>query len=90
MTASRASSTSGTCLTFNPKPTATGNDPKGDLIFSLKNWTLSGKVGLKLLGQDVTLPSGSKFTADANLKTNQLYGNEAVKIPEFSANLNIC
>lgn len=79
----------GTCLTFNQKPTATNNDPKGDLIFSLKDWTLAGKVGLKLLGQDVVLPSGSKFTADANLKTNQLYGNEAVKIPEFNANLNI-
>jgi pimeloyl-ACP methyl ester carboxylesterase len=79
----------GTCLTLNQKPTATNNDPKGDLIFSLKNWTLSGKVGLKLLGQDVVLPSGSKFSADANLKTNTLYGDGAVKIPEFNANISI-
>ncbi|MGH2958540.1 MAG: lipase family protein, partial [Solirubrobacterales bacterium] len=77
----------GTCLTLNPKPTATGNNPKGDLIFSLKNWSLGGKVGLKLLGQDVVLPSSSKFTADANLMTNTLYGNEAVQIPEFLADL---
>lgn len=77
----------GTCLTLAPKPTSTANNPTGDLIFSLKNWFLSGKVGLKLLGQDVVLPSGSKFTADANLKTKTLVGTNAVKIPEFCQDL---
>lgn len=77
----------GTCLTLAPKPVSTANNPTGDLIFSLKDWTLNGKVGLKLLGQDVVLPSGSRFRADANLTTNTLLGQNAVRIPEFCQTL---
>lgn len=87
----------GTCITLRPKPTSTANNPTGDLIFSLKDWALSGKVGLKLLGQDVVLPAGAKFRADANLTTNTLFGQNAVKIPEFCQTiwvtllpLNVC
>ncbi len=73
----------GTCLTFASKPTSSANPNTGDLLFSLNNWTLGGSMKLKLLGQTVNLPSGSKFSSVANLTTKQLYGNDAVKIPDF-------
>lgn len=73
----------GTCLTFAPKPTSTAYPNTGDLLFGLNNWTLSGNMKLKLLGQTVNLPSASKFNAVANATTKQLFGNDAVKIPDF-------
>lgn len=73
----------GTCLTLAQAPTSTANPNTGDLLFSLKNWTLGGNVKLKLLGQTVNLPSASKFSADANLTTKSLFGNDAVRIPDF-------
>jgi dienelactone hydrolase len=77
----------GTCLTLNQKPTTTANNNKGPFIISLNKWNLSGKVGLKTLGQTVTLPSSSTFTADANVTAGTLNGG--VSVPPFLADLNI-
>lgn len=80
--------TLGTCLTLKSTPKANGNNPKGDFIISQKQWPLTGKVGLKLLGQDVTLPSGATFTADDNVTKGKLQ-NATMTIPTFDQNLTI-
>jgi dienelactone hydrolase len=77
----------GTCITLRQKPTSTANNNKGDFIISLDKWNLSGKVGLKTLGQTVNLPSGSTFSANANVSQGTLNGG--VSVPPFYADLNI-
>lgn len=75
------------CTTSNPRPVTTANPVDGNLIISLKNWTLNGTMHLKTLNQDVTLPNTSKFTADTNMSANTIEGSTAV--PEFTANINV-
>ncbi|MFT4049510.1 MAG: lipase family protein [Solirubrobacterales bacterium] len=78
--------TLGTCITLRSKPTSTANSNTGNYVISMNKWPLSGKVGLKLLGQDVTLPSGGTFSADADVTAQQLK-NATLSVPTFDQNL---
>ncbi len=80
--------TLGTCLTLRAKPTSNANNNAGNFVISMKNWKLGGKVHLKTLDQDVTLPSNATFTTDANVTAGQL-NNSALNIPTFNQNLTL-
>jgi dienelactone hydrolase len=75
-----------TCAS-TPVPSSTANSNKGDLIVSLTDWKLDAKLRLKTLGQNITLPEGSKLTANANVNTKVLTGN--LSIPDFKIKANI-
>lgn len=78
---------SSSCSSTNSRPISTANPVNGDFIFSLKGWNLNGKIHLKTLNQDVTLPSGSTLTADTNMTKNVISGN--MSIPTIQANINV-
>jgi len=79
--------TLGTCLTLKAEPKSTANPGGGNFVVSLKEWPLSGRIGLKTLGQDVTLPAKASFTADTDITAQTLQGGLA--IPGFTSNLKI-
>ncbi len=79
--------TLGTCLTLKAEPKSTANPGGGNFVVSLKEWPLSGSIGLKTLGQDVTLPEKATFTADTDITAQTLQGGLA--IPGFTSNLKI-
>lgn len=76
-----------TCVTLNKRPVSTANPVTGDFLFSIKGWTLSGVIHLKTLMQDVVLPDGSTFTAEANMTKNTIAGTQSV--PAFARYLNV-
>lgn len=79
--------TLGTCLTLAKTPTSTANPGGGNFVVSLKNWNLSGTIGLKTLDQSVALPADATFTADTDMTANTIKGN--LSIPSFTTNLKI-
>jgi pimeloyl-ACP methyl ester carboxylesterase len=79
--------TLGSCITLNKRPVSTANPVNGDFIFSLNKWTLTGSIHLKTLMQDVTLPSGSTFTADTNMTQDTITGS--LSVPQFAPYVNV-
>lgn len=77
-----------TCGTAQPEPTSTANDNTGNLVVSLKQWSLIANVGLKTLGQTVNMPAASTFSADTDITAQQLKNGKLV-VPDFVAKLNI-
>jgi hypothetical protein len=77
----------GTCNSAAPDPQSTAIAPGGDLVVTMDNWGLSGKVRLKTLGQDVPMPAGSTLITRANVTTKTLTGSMA--IPPFTQKINI-
>lgn len=80
-------STAGSCSYNGPEPQSTANPVNGNFVVSLKEWMLSATVGLKTLGQTVTMPPESTFTADADMTAKRLAGE--LNIPDFKQKLNI-
>lgn len=80
-------STSGSCSYNGPEPQSTANPVNGNFIVSLKEWVLRASVNLKTLGQTVTMPESSTFTADADITAKRLSGG--LNIPDFKQKLNI-
>lgn len=79
--------TMGTCLTLTKEPVSTANPGGGNFVVSLKSWPLSGNIGLKTLGQSVTMPADATLTADADMTAKTINGN--LSIPSFTTNLKI-
>lgn len=75
-----------TCGNTDPRPVSTANPVNGDFLFSLRNWTLDGKIKLKTLMTKVELPEGSTFSAETNMTNNTISGG--MDIPEFSYYIN--
>jgi pimeloyl-ACP methyl ester carboxylesterase len=74
------------CAQSTP-PASTAPPKGGDFAVALDGWGLGGKVHLATLDQDVTLPSGSTFSADANLTTQALIGD--LDVPDFDSPINL-
>lgn len=77
--------TAGNCDQTTP-PTSTAPPLGGDFAVTLDEWVLDGTLHLATLAQDVTLPEGSTFSAEANLTTEELTGDLAV--PDFDSPIN--
>lgn len=75
------------CMSLKSAPISTSNPVNGDFVVSLKDWTVNANINLKTLKQTVTLPAGSKFTADSNMSKNMLSGN--MTVPDFKQALKI-
>jgi hypothetical protein len=54
---------------------------------SFTNWSVSGKVHLAKLNQDVTLPPGATFNGTLDTATEQLTGH--VRVPRFTQRLKV-
>jgi len=80
-------STSGTCLTFRPKPTSNANPGGGNFVVSLDEWPLDAKLHLATLDQEVLLPEDSTFTADTDMTAGTLDGT--LDVPRFTSKLKI-
>ncbi|TAL26747.1 MAG: Triacylglycerol lipase [Aquabacterium sp.] len=78
----------GTCATTQPDPVSNANPNDGNFVVSLKSWPLTASIGLKTLGQTITLPDTSTFSADTDLTTKQLK-NGKLAVPDFKATVNI-
>jgi hypothetical protein len=74
------------CAQSTPPP-STALPAGGDFAVALDDWVLDGEVHLLTLNQDVVLPDGSTFSADANLTEATLTGDLAV--PDFDAPINL-
>ncbi len=79
--------TLGTCVTLAREPKSTANPGGGNFVVSLKDWNLSGNIGLKTLKQSVALPGAATFTADTDMTARTLSGT--MSIPTFTTNLKI-
>lgn len=79
--------TLGTCLTLNAEPKSTAYPPGGNLVVGLDKWPLTATVGLKTLGQTVTLPKDSTFTAEADVTQPRLSGT--LNVPAFKQTISI-
>ena len=77
----------GTCSYGGADPQTTANPVNGNFVVSLKEWLLTASVGLKTLGQTVTMPANSSFTADADITAKRLTG--ALNVPDFKQTLSI-
>lgn len=80
-------STDGSCAYAGADPQSTANPVKGNFVVSLKEWLLNATVGLKTLGQTVTMPAASTFTADADITAKRLSGS--LNVPDFKQTLSI-
>ena len=77
----------GNCLEPAPSPASTANPGGGDLVVSLKNWTLGGSVTVHGLGQSLSLPPASTFSATTDLTTQKLTG--ALSVPTIASTISI-
>ncbi|MDE2402237.1 MAG: hypothetical protein KGL90_11290 [Burkholderiales bacterium] len=78
---------SDTCSTTAAEPQSTANPGGGNYVVSLKSWPLAATVGLKTLGQTVTMPSTSTFTAQTDITAKTLTGS--MSVPDFKQTLKI-
>jgi hypothetical protein len=76
-----------TCDTTAPDPVSTAIAPGGDLVVTMDNWMLNGKVHLKTLNQDIPMPAGASLVTRSNVTTKALTGN--MTVPPFSQTLKI-
>lgn len=71
----------------NTPPASTALPNGGDFAVELDRWSLDGTVHLATLNQDITLPEGATFSADANLTTEALTGD--LSVPTFDSPINL-
>jgi len=84
-TTTTTTTTHPTTTTTTTTTSTTTTAPAG-LTIDFKNWTLSGSLTDKTLGQKITLPSGATFNGSATLP-GALTGN--ILVPKFSATVSI-
>lgn len=76
-----------TCNTTQADPTPTANPGGGNFVVTLNKWKLSASVGLKTLGQTVTMPADSTLTANADVTAKTLTGQ--LNIPNFTSTIKL-
>ncbi len=87
-TASTSTTTSSTTTTpANTTTSTTTTTSAQDILLPFTNWTVSGSVTAKTLGEPLTLPSGASFDGLADLTTQQVSGN--LTVPPFTASLSL-
>jgi pimeloyl-ACP methyl ester carboxylesterase len=79
--------TTGTCTSFAKVPTSTAAPGGGDFIVSLRNWEVGGTVDLAGPLSVMSVPAGSRLTAQTNLTKGTLTGD--ITIPPFQADLKL-
>lgn len=57
-----------------PGPASTANPGGGDLVVSLNHWALGGSVRVNGLGQPLSPPPASTFSATTDLTSQTLTG----------------
>ncbi len=86
-TSSSTSSTTSSTHTTSTTTTTSSSTSTSDEVIPFSNWTLSGSVTAKKLGQKISLPSGATFNGSADLTKDTLTGN--ISIPKFNASVKI-
>jgi hypothetical protein len=82
-----APSSCSTNTTGYPTPTNTNKTPGGNFVVALDTWPLAATVNLKTLGQTVTLPDTSSFSATTDITAKTLKGS--LNVPDFKQSLKI-
>ena len=87
-TSSTATSTSTSTSTPTSTTTVTSSSTSAaDIVVKFNNWTLSGYLSDKALGQTINLPKGATFNGSADLTSQSIAGD--IAIPSFSASVKI-
>ena len=76
-----------TCSTNAADPVSVANPGGGNFVVTLDKWTLKGDIGLKTLGQTVSLPAGSTFSANADITAKTLKGS--LSIPDYKSTVKL-
>ncbi|MGC4061145.1 MAG: lipase family protein [Aquabacterium sp.] len=76
-----------TCNTAKPDPQPTANPGGGNFVVTLDKWKLDASVGLRTLGQTVTMPPDSTLTATADVTAKTLKGQ--LNIPDFKSTIKL-
>ncbi len=77
-----------TCSNTAAAPASTSNPTKNaDLVVTLNKWPLAATIGLKTLGQTISLPAATSLTANSNITKKTLDGS--LSIPAFKSTISL-